>query len=72
MADNSVHSENKLIGDSTEFGRLHKRKISSLHKLVSFRCFVPPAMTGEQLNAPSQVFPGHVKQFGGKNRDQAQ
>ena len=25
-------------------------------------------MAGEELNAPSQVFPGHVKQFGGKNR----
>ena len=25
-------------------------------------------MTSEELNAPSQVFPGHVRQFGGKNR----
>ena len=39
MADNSVHSVIKWIGDSIEFGRLHRQQISSLHRLVSFRCF---------------------------------
>ena len=39
MADNSVHSVNKWIGDSIEFGCLQRRQVSSLHKFVSFRCF---------------------------------
>ena len=65
MADNSVHSVNKLIGDSIEFGCLQRRQVSSLHKFESFRLFFPPAMASKKFNAPSKMFPGHVKQFGG-------
>ena len=39
MADNSVHSVNKWMGDSIEFGRLHKWQILSLQRFASFRCF---------------------------------
>ena len=56
----AVHSENKLIGDSMESGSLHKQHILLLHNFVSFRCFFPPAMAGEKLNALAQLFPGHV------------
>ena len=39
MAVNSVHSVNRLIGDSIEFGRLHKRQMLSLHRFAILRCF---------------------------------